>query len=261
MLILRRFLYLAVGALLWHDAARGQSPAEYGAAQETGLSGLRLVNPRHVDARLSLWGIRFGYVENDARLGSTSRYSCGGLSPDRAIGAAQPVSAALARLPYVSVRKLALRYLILCGGAKRYDRPIGGIPVPPLDLLMLDIGFTGDPYLEKATLHELYHMAELRINMLQDPDWDRQFTGYVNEYAPGPVGSAVGSGTAGFVTEYAQSFPHEDRAELFANLVLKPGEVLAHIRASGDSVLRRKVLFMDEKSQSLLGHKLVSDGP
>lgn len=260
MQILRPFLLLAVGALLWHDAARGQTPAEYDAAQETGLSSLRLVNNRHVDSRLSLWGIRFGYVENDARLGSTSRWSCGALTSDRAITATQPVSAALARLPYVAVRKLGLRYLILCGGAKRYDRPIGGIPVPPLDLLMLDIGVSGDAYLEKATLHELYHMAELRISMLEDPDWNQQFTGYANEYAPGPVRSAVGSGNAGFLTEYAQSFPHEDRAELFANLVLKPAEVLARIRAAGDTVLRRKVLYMDEKSQRLLGHKLAPDG-
>jgi hypothetical protein len=214
-----------------------------------------------MDSRLSLLGIRFGYVEHDVRLGTTGRYFCGALSVDRSVTAAQPVAVALARLPYVSVRKLGLRYVILCGGAKKVDRPIGGIPVPPLDLLLLNVGVSENvASLEALTLHELYHMAEFRFNTFEDADWNGQFTGYVNDYAADRLNSAMGSGNPGFLNAYAETFPHEDRAELFSALMLKPGDVLARIRATGDSVLQRKVLYMDQKSERLLALKLAPEG-
>ena len=257
----RQFLCLAVVALVWHDVARGQSAEELRAAEETEFPGLRLVATRNVDAQLSLLGIRLGYVEKDVRLGTTGKYFCGALPIDRTVTAAQPVAVALARLPYVSVRKLGLRYVILCAGAKSGERSIGGIPVPPLNLLMLNVGVSENAAsLEGITLHELYHMAEFRLDTFEDTDWNQQFTGYVNGYAADRLNSAVGSGNAGFLNAYAETFPHEDRAELFAALLLRPAEVVAHIRATGDAVLRRKVLYMDEKSQRLLALKLAPDG-
>ena len=257
---LRHLLYLAVMAVACHGAARGQSPADVQAARETELPGLRLVGVRDVDYHLGTLGIRIGYVEQDVRPGS-GHYYCGALTLDRSATAAQPVAEALTRLSYLSVRKLGLRYVILCGGAKAGDRPIGGIPVPPLDLLMLDVGASGNAaFLQAVTLHELYHMAEVRFNTLYDADWGREFTGYSNGYAPDLLKGAMGSGKPGFLNAYAETFPHEDRAELFAALLLKPGDVLTQIRATRDSVLRRKVLYVDQKSERLLALKLAPDG-
>jgi len=255
----RQFLCLAIVAFAWHDAARGQSPEELRAAEETEFPGLRLVSTRNVDARLSLLGIRLGYVEKDVRLGTTGKYFCGALPIDRTVTAAEPVASDLAQLPYVSVRKLGLRYVMLCAGAKSGDRSIGGIPVPPLNLLMLNVGVSENAAsLEAITLHELYHMAEFRFGEFEDADWNGQFTGYVNNYAADL--SNGGSGNPGFLNAYAQTFPHEDRAELFAALLLRPADVVEQIRATADSVLRRKVLYMDEKSQRLLALKLAPDG-
>ncbi len=254
----RQFLCLAIVAFAWHDAARGQSPEELRAAEETEFPGLRLVSTRNVDARLSLLGIRLGYVEKDVRLGTTGKYFCGALPIDRTVTAAEPVATALARLPYVSVRKLGLRYVMLCAGAKSGERSIGGIPVPPLNLLMLNVGVSENAAsLEAITLHELYHMAEFRFGEFEDADWNGQFTGYLNSYAADLSNGAVGPG---FLNAYAQTFPHEDRAELFAALLLRPADVVEQIRATADSVLRRKVLYMDEKSQRLLALKLAPDG-
>jgi len=88
---LRRLLYLAVGAVAWHDVALGQSAEDQRAAEETEFPGLRLVATRHVDSRLNLLGIRLAYVEQDVRLGTTGKYFCGGLSLDRAVAGADPV--------------------------------------------------------------------------------------------------------------------------------------------------------------------------
>jgi len=255
---LRRLLYLAVGALAWHDVALGQSAEEQRAAEETEFPGLRLIATRHVYQRLTLLGIRLAYVEQDVRLGTTGKYFCGGLSLDRAVAGADPVGTALARLPYESVRKLGLRYVILCGGAKSGERGIGGIPVPPLNLLMLNVGVNAlTPRLEGLTLHELYHMVELRFDAFRDADWDQQFTGYLGDYTAADPST---DGAPGFLNAYAQTFPHEDRAELFSALLLRPDDIAARIRATGDAVLRHKVLYMDQKSQNLLGLKLAPLG-
>ncbi len=256
---LRQLLSVALIALAWHDTASSQSLADDLASQETQLPGLRLVAARDFDPRVSSLVIRLGYLVKDVRPGATGHYFCGALTKDRGVSAAQYVASALARLPYVPVRRLGVRYVILCGGAKDGDRPIGGIPVSALDLLMLDVGTRNPAFLESATLHELYHLAEARFSTLADADWDRQFSGYANSYAPDLKGG-LGSGKPGFVDAYAETFPQEDRAELFAALLIQPGDVLARIRATGDSVLRAKVLYMDQKSQRLLALKLAPDG-
>src|SRR6266571_5532628 len=126
---------------------------------------------------------------------------------------------------------------------------------------MLDVGASGNAaFLQAVTLHELYHMAEIRFNTLYDADWGREFTGYSNGYAPDLLKGAMGSGKPGFLNAYAETFPHEDRAELFAALLLRPDDIAARIRATGDAVLRHKVLYMDQKSQNLLGLKLAPMG-
>jgi len=103
-------------------------------------------------------------------------------------------------------------------------------------------------------------MAELRINALVDGDWEQQFTGYANAYAPNLGRGDIGSGAAGFVNSYSQTFPYEERAELFSELLVHPDEVVAHIRATNDEVLRRKIRYMDDKARTLLGLKLAPLG-
>jgi len=260
---LARFLLVACGALAWQDVALGQSRAnaDLHAAEDIGITGLRLLDTRHADQRLSLLGIRLGYVEQDVRLGETRKYFCGALTSDQAVTAAGPVSSGIARLPYTTVYRMGLRYVILCSDVKEGDRGLGGFPVPPLNLLMLDVGIGSEAgWLESTTLHELYHMAELRINALVDGDWERQFTGYANAYAPNLGSGEIGSGAAGFMNAYSQTFPYEERAELFSELLVHPDQVVAHIRATNDEVLRRKIRYMDDKARTLLGLKLAPLG-
>jgi len=258
-----RSLVVTAAACAWPVLAQSQSRAQgdLHAAEDIGIPGLRLLDTRHADQRLSLLGIRLGYVEQDVRLGETGKYFCAALTSDQAVTAAGPVSLGIARLPYTTVYRMGLRYVILCSDVKAGDRGIGGFPVPPLNLLMLDVGIGSQAgWLESTVLHELYHMAELRINALVDGDWEQQFTGYANAYAPNLGRGDIGSGAAGFVNAYSQTFPYEERAELFSELLVHPDEVVAHIRATNDEVLRRKIRYMDDKARTLLGLKLAPLG-
>lgn len=241
--------------------ADAQAVSEQQAAKETDISGLRLLDAA-VPGRLTTLGIHLGYVEKDVNPGG-GRYLCGGMSSDESRSAGSVVGDALSRLPDVSLKKLDLRYVILCSRATANGRRIGGIPVPPLDLLMLDVGASGknDSYLQHLFLHELYHLLEFRFNTYQDGDWQQQFgTGYENSYSTEAHQTAFGSGKRGFVNRYAQSFPHEERAELFAALVLNPAELAAHITATSDDLLKAKALYVAAKCARLTGLRLTLPG-
>jgi hypothetical protein len=216
------------------------------AARDTEFDGLKLL-----DAQPGAPGVQFGYVEKDTRP-SEGIYTCGGMRRDEAGYAASTVAGALSNLPAGALARVSLRYVVLCGGATEAGKTIGGIPVAPLNLLMLDGSDAGS--LAHRTLHELFHLAEYRSGGIGDADWAGQFGGGYNNRYPGLLTKVpIGSGKPGFVTSYGESHPHEDRAELFAYLLLAPREIADLISRRGDAVLRRKVDFMSDKCARVLG--------
>jgi hypothetical protein len=226
-------------------AGGAQSPAESQAARDTEFDGLRLVGASHR-------GIQFGYVTADMRP-SEGAYLCGAMRRDEAAAAASTVASGLSNLPDAALTRLRLRYVVLCGGLSETGRSIGGIPVAPLNLLVLD-GSSDSASLEHRTLHELYHLLEYRSGGVSDSEWTGQFGGgYSNRHQALLRRSPVGGGKPGFVNAYAETYAHEDRAELFAYLVLSPREVADLVRRTGDEVLRRKADFLSDKCQRAAG--------
>src|SRR6185503_5128836 len=98
------------------------------------FDGLRLLA---TERRLAQLGTQLAYVEKDTRPGD-GMYVCGGMSRSDAAAVGDTVSGALQRLPDESLSRLGLRYVVLCSTVTQGGRSIGGIPVPPLNLLMLD---------------------------------------------------------------------------------------------------------------------------
>jgi len=242
------------------DMASAQTLSEQQAAKETYIDGLRLLEA--AAPRLTTLGINLGYVEQDTRPGG-GKYFCGALSRDESGSAGRIITTALLKLPDAALRKLRLRYVILCSRAMAAGQRIGGIPVPPLDLLMLDIGESGNNtlYLQRGFLHELYHLIEYRFNTYQDTEWQKLFgSGYANSYGGRMRQSPVGSGRRGFLNAYAETYPHEERAELFAFLLIDPAEVVAHIRAMNDELLKKKALYLAKECERLIGLRIALPG-
>ncbi|MGQ0587277.1 MAG: hypothetical protein ACT4PK_08760 [Gammaproteobacteria bacterium] len=230
--------------------ALAQAPDESQAARETEFDGLRvLAGP---DSRLASLGVYFGHVEKDTRP-SEGVYVCGGMSRSDATDAANTAATALSNLPDAALRRLGLRYVVVCSGLTESGRSIGGIPVAPHRLLVLD-GSGDSASVQHRTLHELYHLLEFRSGGISDSEWISQFGGgYSNQY-PGLLRQTpLGSGKQGFATAYGETYPHEDRAELFAWLVLAPRDVANLASRRGDSVLRRKAEFLSDKCQRAIG--------
>ena len=242
-----RALFAAALLLVLAAPARAELAAEGAAARETQFDHLRLLT---TDRRLARLGTQLGYVEKDTRP-AEGMYVCGGMSRSDALAVADTVSSALQRLPDESLTRLGLRYVVLCSSVTQGGRSIGGIPVPPLNLLMLDT--TGSAAaLQHRTLHELYHLVEYRYGSFSDAAWDAQFgAGYSNSYPWRLETASIGSGKAGFINAYGETYAHEERAELFAYLMLSPRELAAQAR--GDSVLKQKTNYVIDKCQRLLG--------
>jgi hypothetical protein len=240
----RAALLLALGLAALSGGTRAGHGDDRRAGQETEFDGLHLL-------ATTTRGVHFGYVEVDTRP-SEGMYVCGALRRGEAESAGATVATALQNLPDGALARLRLRYVILCGGATAAGQSIGGIPVPPLDLLLLDAG--DEASLQHRTLHELYHLLEYRSGGIGDADWIGQFGGgYSNQY-PGLLRKApLGSGRPGFATAYGETYPHEDRAELFAHMVLAPRELATLISSRGDAVLKRKVDFLSDKCERAIG--------
>lgn len=246
--------------LFFVSAAIAQTPSEQRAAKETYIDGLRLLEAQ--ERRLATLGIQLGYVEKDTRPGG-GKYFCGAMSREASRSAGKIITTALSKLPDAALGKLRLRYVVLCSRAMAGGQRIGGIPVPPLDLLMLDVGESANDSLslQHAFLHELYHLIEYRFNTYQDAEWQRLFgAGYANSYSGRMQQSPIGSGKRGFLNGYAQTYPHEERAELFAAVVLNPAGVAAHINATNDAALKEKALYLVRKCERLMGLRLALPG-
>ncbi len=255
---MRYLLSIGLLSLAWLGAAAAQTASEQQAAKETQIDGLRLLDPAALEPRLRTLGVHLGHVEKDTRPGG-GRYFCGAMTRDESRAAGKIISAALLKLPDAALGKVRLRYVILCSRAMAAGQRIGGIPVPPLDLLMLDAGESGnDPsQLQHLFLHELYHLIEFRFGTYQDAEWQSLFgAGYASSYGSGLKHSRIGSGKRGFLNAYAETFPHEERAELFAALLLDPAQVAAHIKAANDALLKEKALYLARKCERLLGLRI-----
>ncbi|MEQ9033943.1 MAG: hypothetical protein RID02_01665 [Gracilimonas sp.] len=219
-----------------------QRVSEAEASHETEISDLKLLDP--------VFNINIGYVEDHTKPGG-GRYLCGGMTNSGAKIASRVVRNALSRVPTTARAKIDLKYVILCSRILANQQPIGGIPIPPLKLLMIDTKRNN----EHIVLHELYHLIEFQFNTYNDPDWQQQFgaSGYVNSYRGQLENSPMGSGREGFLNNYSKTFPHEERAELFAFLILNPRGVAAQLRRVDDEIVEQKIEFMIEKCRRLLG--------
>ena len=231
---------------------------EIKARKDTYINGLRLL-PAVTTAgkRLAQLGIQSGYVTRNENPGN-GKYFCGALSLQKSNRAKKTIDAALLKIPRQVFEKLNLKYLVLCDRAESRGKKIGGIPIPPLNLLMLSVAGTDFNHLQHLVIHELYHFIEYRFNAFKDATWKKQFPkDYKNSYEGINNKTVTGRANLGFINDYARSFPHEDRAEIFASLLIKPGKLIGYANKNNDILLKEKIRYIKEKSRRLTGNNIL----
>lgn len=209
--------------------------------------------------RFARLGIHFAFVSEDVRPGN-GRYTCKATNTDLIPAVAWNIAAALYPIPDEVLVSLNLDYIIFCGDLYQDRMKVGGFPVPVNNLMMLNLTHrTQNRDIQEFFLHEFYHLVEDRNKLVKDPVWDSQFgSGYSYSYAgnTGSANSNVGTGNYGFINRYSESFPHEDRAEIFAMLMVARPELIQFIISQKDEMLYAKVKYVAETARQRLGIKI-----
>ncbi len=148
-------------------------------------------------------------------------------------------------LPASAVRKTRIRRIILCSNLQVLGHPVGGYADVRNGDLYFDVRFPelAGPDLRRLIQHEFFHMLDAVDDDqgLLDPAWARLNAAdfqYDTNRKFTSVNSSLLSAPEGFVSQYATSEVQEDKAEMFANMIVNPARVAS--RAKTDRVLNAK---------------------
>ena len=140
------------------------------------------------------------------------------------------------------LKKNNLRYIVLCEDLSISKINTAGIPDNIMKTLILDIKFNKN-YFERVIHHEVFHIINDSYKDLFDEKIWSSFNNKEFEYAEcstctDKLGLDTYSNTKGFFSEYSQSTPSEDMAEVFSHLMI--GIDLNNL----DPILQKKIDFI-----------------
>lgn len=141
-----------------------------------------------------------------------------------------------------------LRRVVFCRELSYAGLRVAGIPAPQMQTLYLDVGGAADnkTYLRKCIHHEYFHimdywddgsMEDERWQALNPPNFKYGGGGRTAQHLPDT--GVLTDKYPGFLNHYSTTGVEEDKAELFAHLMVDPKYV--HARAKTDPVLRAKI--------------------
>lgn len=152
------------------------------------------------------------------------------------------------------IKRSKLKRVVLCTDLTFADQRRNAIPDFEHDTLYLDVarGATNKPYMRKVIHHEFYHVIDLRDDghLYKDERW-AGLNPADFKYGTGGKNAQDMSNTSvltdkypGFLNHYSTTGVEEDKAEVFANLIVDAACVAE--RAKKDRVLTAKVERMKE---------------
>lgn len=151
--------------------------------------------------------------------------------------------------PVALVRRARLRRVVLCEDLAFAGQRRNAVPDWEHDTLYLDVGrgAYNPTYLRKVIHHEFFHLVDYSDDgvIYADPSWAalnpasfRYGAGGRTVQEVGPT-SLLSDKIPGFLNHYSTLGVEEDKAEVFANLIVAPAAVAT--RAEADPVLAAKV--------------------
>ncbi len=170
-----------------------------------------------------------------------------------ALAVYQPLfSSEFSRYPKQLVTATKLRKVVLCEDLSFDGQRRNAVPDFEHNTLYLEAkrGSYSPVYQRKVIHHEFFHMIDFADDwkLYEDSDWTKlNSTDF--RYGSGGRNAQDNASTSvltdrypGFLNHYSTTGVEEDKAEVFANLMVEPQRVLS--RANSDPVLRNKVAAM-----------------
>ena len=148
----------------------------------------------------------------------------------------------LSRYNQVFLKKINLKYIVLCEDLSISNINTAGIPDNVMKTLILDIKFN-EKYFERVIHHEVFHIInDSYKDIFNESTWSSSnLTDF--KYAEcstctDKLGLETYSNTKGFFSEYSQSTASEDMAEVFSHLMIG-----ANLNTK-DPILEKKINFI-----------------
>ena len=160
----------------------------------------------------------------------------------------------LSKYSYDYLKKINLKYIVLCQNLSISELYTAGIPDNVMKTLILDIKFNED-YFERVIHHEVFHIMYLQYKeIFNDEEWIK-FNNPNFKYAKcstctNRLGLKTYKKTRGFFTEYSKSTASEDMAEVYSHMIIFKKNKIDQFRKQ-DSILDNKISYIKNKIKQI----------
>ena len=198
--------------------------------------------------------LKYFYAVRPFRLGTQKNIVCSNANKKDLEEKYKIIYKNLNRYSYDYLKKINLKYIVLCENLSISELYTAGIPDNIMKTLILDIQCSED-YFERVIHHEVFHIIYLQYKeIFNDEEWIK-FNNPKFKYAECStctknIGLEKYKETKGFFTEYSKSTASEDMAEVYSHMIFLKKEEINQIRKS-DPILNNKILYIENKIKQI----------
>ena len=160
----------------------------------------------------------------------------------------------LSRYSYSYLKKINLKYIVLCENLSISGINTAGIPDNIMKTLILDIKFNED-YFERVIHHEVFHIVhDQHKELFNENEWikfnDSEFRYAECSTCTEKLDLETYKKTNGFFTEYSKSTASEDMAEVYSHIIFLNKKKIDQIRKL-DLILDNKISYIENKIKKI----------
>ena len=189
--------------------------------------------------------LKYFYAKKPFRLGVQKNIACVNSDTQTYDAKYQIISKNLSRYSKEFLRKINLKYIVMCENLSISGINTAGIPDQVMKTLILDLKFN-EKYFERVIHHELFHIINDGFkDLFNENEWkkfnDPNFNYAECSTCSKKLGLDTYKDTNGFFTEYSMTIPSEDMAEVYSHLIS------GNYKVSNDEILNKKIEYIKEK--------------
>ena len=189
--------------------------------------------------------LKYFYATRPFRLGVQKNIVCNNSDKKTYDEKYRIISKTLSRYSKEFLRKINLKYIVMCENLSISGINTAGIPDHVMKTLIVDLKFN-EEYFERVVHHELFHIINDGFKDLFDENEWKKFNEPSFKYAEcstcsKKLGLETYKKTDGFFTEYSMTIPSEDMAEVYSHLIM------GNYKSSKDKILNQKIDFIKDK--------------
>ena len=191
-------------------------------------------------------GLKYLNAKKNFKIGFENNISCNKPNKNNLDEKFSLISKNLEIYTYDFLKKINLRFIILCENLYISGINTGGIPDHKKRSLILDINFN-EKYFERVIHHEVFHIIQNSFkNIFDEKIWsdfnDKKFKYAECSTCSDRLGLDLYKSTDGFLTEYSKSIASEDMAEVFSFLITD--KINIESKTKKDSILFNKIKYI-----------------